>query len=176
MSAKFPTDDQARHRRSGWVRLSTAGRYLDADEAALAMLGMTLAELRHALPGSFSAEPPDPAATEALRGEWERTGRGALAGSTTVKRPDGSELALRFLIEPQPNGTMLAVIEAMPEAGKSAHPTVIYTVAGVLSAWRAAERQLEALTPGSPEEVQLRAQIDNLRSEYRRLVDARRGH
>lgn len=40
----------------------------------------------------------------------------------------------------------------------------------VLAAWREAERELEAVTPGSPDEERLQAFAAALRDEYQRLV------
>jgi hypothetical protein len=40
----------------------------------------------------------------------------------------------------------------------------------VLGAWREAERELEAVTPGSPDEDRLQAYAAALRDEYQRLV------
>jgi hypothetical protein len=41
---------------------------------------------------------------------------------------------------------------------------------GVLADWRAAERRLAAATPGSREESEARAEVDQLRAEYRRIT------
>ena len=40
----------------------------------------------------------------------------------------------------------------------------------VLAAWREAERDLERAAPGSPEEESLNADIERMRTEYRRLI------
>jgi hypothetical protein len=47
----------------------------------------------------------------------------------------------------------------------------------VLAAWREAERELERAAPGSPEEESLNADIERMRTEYRRLIElAREAH
>ena len=40
----------------------------------------------------------------------------------------------------------------------------------VLAAWREAERELEHAAPGSPEQESLIADIERMRTEYRRLI------
>ena len=40
----------------------------------------------------------------------------------------------------------------------------------VLDQWRAAERDLEAASPGSPEAERLQGEIHRLRDEYQRLI------
>jgi hypothetical protein len=40
----------------------------------------------------------------------------------------------------------------------------------ILAEWRAAERQLAAAGPGTPEEDAARAEVDRLREEYRRIT------
>lgn len=155
-------------KHSGWIRLSEQGIYLDADEGALSILGVTLDQLRETQPGTFSAEPLDPAAAEAFREAWERGDRQTLAGSTTVKRPDGHQVPITFLIAPQPDTTLLAVVQT--EVGAKSRPTAIYTVAEVLSAWRDAERRLPEVLSDTPEWIELQARIADLRAEYQRVV------
>lgn len=155
-------------KRTGWIRLNEQGAYLDADEGALSILGVTLDQLRDAEPGAFSAEPPDPVAAEAFRKAWERGDRQTLAGSATVKRPDGNQVPITFLIEPQPDATLLAVVKA--DLGAAPRPTAIYTVAEVLRAWRDAERRLQEVLSDTPEWIELQRRVAELRAEYQRVV------
>ena len=161
------SDESSEPRVSGWITLDGSGHYLSADEAALALLGVTLEELRQAPPGSFSAEPPDEEGAQALRDEWERTGRQTLAGTANLKRPDGTSLSVTFLIEPQADGTLLAGIQ--PVAGGERHARKVYTIAEVLRAWRTAERELQEVAVGTPEWTELVTEVEELRSEYQRL-------
>jgi PAS domain-containing protein len=155
-------------KRSGWIRLNEQGAYLDADEGALSILGVTLDQLRESQPGAFPAQPLDPVAAEAFRAAWELGDRQTLAGSTTIRRPDGQNVPITFLIEPQPDTTLLAVIKS--DFGAPSRPTAIYTVAEVLRAWRDAERRLQEVLSDTPEWIELQARVAELREEYQRAV------
>jgi len=154
--------------RTGWIRLDEHGAYLDADEGALSILGVTLDQLRKSEPGAFSAQPLDPVAAQAFRDAWERGDRQTLAGSATIARPDGQDVPISFLIEPQPDSTLLAVIKT--DLSAPPRPTAIYTVAEVLRAWRDAERRLQEVLADTPEWIELQARIAELRAEYQRAV------
>jgi PAS domain-containing protein len=53
---------------AGTVMLDRDGRYLDADESALELLGVpSVDELRNTPPETFAAVPPDPIEQEAWR-------------------------------------------------------------------------------------------------------------
>ena len=65
----------------------------------------------------------------------------------------------------------MAVLEEMP--GRVDAPSVVYTGGDVLSRWRAAERQLDTLAPGSEEAIAVEAEIDHLRGLYQGLFPAR---
>jgi hypothetical protein len=147
------------------------GRVEQATLEALELLGVTLAELRELPPGAFSPDPPDPEQDEAFRAEWEAQGRPDIAGQATIQRPNGTKARVRFAITPQDEDRFVAVLEEMP--GTVEAPSVLYTGGEVLARWRAAERQLEALTPGSAEARSLEAEIDHLRGRYQGLFDRR---
>lgn len=143
------------------------GRVQEATPDALAMLGVTLSQLRALPPGAFSPDPADPEADAAFRSAWEAGGRPDLSGEGTLRRPDGSLIRVRFVITPAQGDRFLAVLEEAPSPVDA--PPVVYTGGEVVSRWRAAERRLEALDPASDEAAAARAEIDDLRARYQEL-------
>ncbi len=142
-----------------------------ANDAALALLGRSLDELRALPQGSLAADPTDPDEQTALREQWQAAGRSGIAGITTIKRPGGARVRVAFAIARQTNGSYVASLNALP--GSKASRTRVYTVGDVLGRWRAAERRLETIAIGSPEYEEIRDEIDVLRAQYGRLFDAR---
>jgi PAS domain-containing protein len=155
----------------GTIRLGADGRYLDADEVALAILGVTLEQLRHAPPGSFSATPLEPDARAAFVDEWQREGGDALAGAASLRRLDGRVLRVSFLVEPEADGTFLAMIQPTDDA--AVETPEIYTISGVLREWRAADRRLQEVPADGAEWSQLQLRVANLRATYHRLARSR---
>ncbi|HEY3522599.1 MAG TPA: PAS domain-containing protein [Candidatus Limnocylindrales bacterium] len=149
------------------------GTYVDANAPALDLLGMTLADLRAAKPGQFSAEPQDPAASAALLEQWASAGPSDLAGETTIVRPDGGLRRVRFVITRRNDDEYAVILDPLPRS--ATEETVVFTAGDVLAEWRAAERRLEAVPANSPEWQATRTQIDQLRDRYQRLFEARRG-
>jgi PAS domain-containing protein len=129
------------------------GRVEQATLEALDLLGVTLAELRALPPGAFSPDPPDPDNDAAFRAEWEASGRPDIGGQATIQRPNGSQARVRFAITPTGEDRFLAVLEEI--AASTTAPTLLYTGGEVMARWRAAERHLDALIPGSDEAVAL---------------------
>ena len=149
------------------ITVRADGRVEQATLEALDLLGVTLAELRSLPPGAFSPDPPDPESDEAFRAEWEAQGRPDIAGQATIQRPNGSKARVRFAITPTAGDRFVAVLEEMP--GRLEAPPLVYTGGEVLARWRAAERQLDALSPGTEEAVAVEAEIDHLRGLYQGL-------
>jgi PAS domain-containing protein len=162
--------------RDATLVLGADGSYVDASPSALALLGVTLEELRALPPGSLSAERPDEAQREAIQEAFQAAGATGAVGAGTLRRPDGKKVRVRFLIDRQADGGYVARLKPAPEPVD--RPTVFVTLGKVLAAWRAADRRLQTLDPDSNEAKAAQAQIDLFRDEYRRLTDRRsgRGH
>ena len=151
--------------------LDADGRTIDASPAALDILGVDLAELQAMPPGAFSPEPPDPDQSAAFQEAWQASGSPDIFGESTIVRPDGTQARIRFAIRPTDTGRYLVGLERASAPLESA-PTV-YTAGEILAAWRAAERRLVALPPGSPEQAAAEAEIASFRERYQRLFPAR---
>ena len=154
------------------VLLRSDGTYEDASPGALDILGVTREELLALPAGTFSVEPPDHEARAAFRATWEQTGMPDVAGEATIRRPDGDERRVKFLIRPMDDGRMIAVLEEAE--GPREAPPKVFTAGDVLAAWRAAERRLETLTEESPEWASIQADIDSFREQYQRLFRTNR--
>ncbi|HYH93481.1 MAG TPA: hypothetical protein VD763_10005 [Candidatus Saccharimonadales bacterium] len=144
--------------------LNADGTAADASEEALAMLGVSLDQLRSLPAGAFSPEPPDAAAEAAFREAWEEQGSPDIGGEGTLRRFDGSHVRVRFAIAPTTDGRFRAIFEAAD--GAVAEPPMVYTAGQVLARWRAAERELTTLAPGSPDHERVQADIDGFRTRY----------
>ncbi len=152
--------------------LNPDGTIADANEAALALYGSTLAELQAAPPGAFSAKPEPPEARAAFREAWELQGQPDLVGQATIMRVDGSQRRVAFGITRLNDGRFGAVLRAVDEpTGDAAE---VFTAGEALTRWRAAERQLEAIAPESDEAARINRDIDLFRQAYQQLfVSAR---
>ena len=148
------------------ILVGSDSQVLEATPAALELLGLSLGQLRELPPGSMSLE-QDRAASEVFAAAWEGAGRAPLVGTGTVRLLDGNLLRLRYYIWSREDGSVEIVLEQSPES--VAEPPRAYSIGKVLSAWRAAERQLETLDPGSQEWQAADAENRYFRSEYRRL-------
>jgi PAS domain S-box-containing protein len=153
------------------LRIDPGGTIQTANQAALELLGLGLDELRALPPGSLAAEPTDPDEQEALRAQWEATGRAALAGLTTIKRSDGRRIRVAFAIAPEPDGSFVATLNHAP--GSKATTSRVYTMGDVLGRWRAAERELQAIDASSAEYASIQDEVAELRAQYQRLFEAR---
>ncbi len=155
------------------VVVRTDGTFVDANAAALELLGVTLDELRRADPGQFSVGPRDAEAGAALREQLSSAGDPDLIGETTIARPDGERRRIRFVITRHGETEYAAILE--PLEASTNDDTVVYTAGDVLAEWRAAERRLQAVPEKSPEWRATRARIAELRDRYQQLFEARRG-
>jgi hypothetical protein len=138
-----------------------------ASPDALHLLGVTLAQIRALPPGAFPPEPPDTEADAAFREQWEAGGRPDIGGDATLQRLDGSKVRVRFAITTLPDGGYFAVLA--PTRGSTKAPTNIFTGGRILSEWRAAERRLTEVPPGTEEAVTIEAEIERLRTHYQEL-------
>ena len=149
------------------------GRYVDADAAALELLGVeSVAQLRDLAPSTFAAVPPDPEEQAA----WQRaysasTAEGVLA-EVAFRRLDGELVRVRTAIMPEEDGTFRALFYPIerPTTNLAAR---VYRIADVLEEWRSAERRLVALDPAGPDAAALLAEIAALRDQYQRIFSLR---
>ena len=148
------------------INIDPSGRYVHANEPALQLLGVTLDELRASPPDRFAIRPTSESEQAAFRAEWESVGARPLIGTAGMKRADGSTIRVSYAIEATGSGfrARLWQVEGAPEA-----PPTVFTVGGVLRQWRAAERELAELTPGSPEHARTAGEIEMLRGKYHEL-------
>jgi PAS domain-containing protein len=158
------------------VIFNADGTIATANPAALEIYGATLAELRAAPPGAFSVQSQSPAAQEAqaaLREAWESQGQPDLVGESTLRRLDGEERRVAFGLTRLGDGRFAAILRPLDKP-TGAEPEV-FTAGQVLARWRAAERQLEAIEPGSPEAVSITREIERFRAAYHQLFASTRG-
>jgi PAS domain S-box-containing protein len=148
------------------ITLDSAGRYVGANKSALQLLGVTLEELRASPPERFSIRPADQAEQAALRAEWESAGSRPLVGTAGLKRADGTTIRVSYAIETAGTGfrARMRQIEGSPEA-----PPSVFSVGSVLREWRAAERDLAELMPGTAEWARTLSEIELLRARYQEL-------
>jgi PAS domain-containing protein len=148
------------------LNIDATGRYVRANKRALELLGVTFAELQASPPDRFAIRPTSESEQAAFRAEWESDGARPLVGTAGLKRADGSTIRVSYAIEASGSGftARLWQVEGSPEA-----PSSVYTVGGVLRQWRAAERDLAELMPGSAEWARTLAEIELLRGKYQEL-------
>jgi PAS domain-containing protein len=148
------------------ISIDATGRYIGANEPALQLLGVTLAELRASPPDRFEIRPANHFEQAALRAEWESAGSRPLVGTTGLKRADGTTIRVTYAIETAGSGFRARMwqVEGSPEA-----PPVVLSVGSVLREWRAAERDLAELKPGTPEWARRLSEIELLRNRYQQL-------
>jgi PAS domain S-box-containing protein len=149
-----------------WLSLDRSGRYVDANDAALELFGVSLPDLLASPPDRFAIEPTDEAEQAALREEWASRGSRALVGTAGLKRADGQTIRVSYAIVPAGDGfrARLSLIPGSPQA-----PSSIYTVGSIMREWRAAERQLSELLPGSDDWARTKNEIEMLRARYQEL-------
>jgi len=151
------------------ITIAADGRYDDANEAALELLGLSLVELRASPPDRFAIQPTIDADQTALQAQWEAGGSPLLVGATGLRRADGTTIRVAFAIEATDPGfrVRLSEVEGSPHA-----PIRAYTVGDVLQEWRAAERELAELVPGTPDWARTSSEIQSLRDRYQELFRA----
>ena len=152
------------------------GRYLDADDAALELLGLTLEELRSMRVGQFSGPHAELAATV-----WRRlaaTGQDMPSGEGTLYLPNGTEVRVRYLrIAARPSGDYELDLEPI-EAASTQRPPTSDRPSSILREWRAAEREAAAAAasdgPGAMSDPSDATDaVDKLRRLYQDSVVAR---
>lgn len=152
------------------VILDRDGRYLDADELALDLLGVTsVDELRALAPDAFAAVPPDPDEQEAWRRAYFASQAEGVLAEGAFRRLDGELVRVRTAIMEEPDGRFRALFYPVERpttnlAGRT------YRIGDVLAEWRAAERRLEAVDASSAEGVELRREIELLKAQYQEIA------
>jgi PAS domain S-box-containing protein len=151
------------------IAIDPAGHYLDATPAALELLGVSVAELRSSAPDRFAMGTPVDVDQAAARAHLESGSKRPLVGTTGLRRADGTTIRVAYAIEPAVAGyrARLWLIDGSPHA-----PTTVHTADEVLRLWRAAERALAELDPGTPEWARTANEIEVLRSQYQELFRA----
>ena len=152
------------------VFIDRDGRYLDADDQALDLLGVgSVDELRTMTGDAFAVVPPDPAEQEAWRRAYFASRAEGVLAEGAFRRLDGELVRVRTAILEEPDGRFRALFYAIerPTTNLSAKT---YRIGDVLTEWRAAERRLETIDPASPEGAALQRDVDVLRSQYQQLV------
>jgi PAS domain-containing protein len=155
------------------ITIGADGRFTDANGAALELLVVSLAELLASPPDRFAIQPTIDAEQAALRAEWEAGGTQLLVGTTGLRRADGTTIRVAYAIEAIESGfrARLWQVDGSPHA-----PVSAYTVGDVLQEWRAAERELADLLPGSPDWARTLTEIESLRDRYQELSSPRSRH
>jgi PAS domain-containing protein len=162
-------------RSAAVVQLGPDGRYMDADEAALELLGVsTVEELRATPPETFQVEPEDPAATEAFQRAMVDARFQGLIGEGAFRRRDGELVRVRTAIIPEPEGGYRALMYPVERPTTNLVPR-IYKIADVLAEWRTAERRLVDVDPDSDQGRQLAADVELLRQQYQQLFHQKIG-
>ena len=156
--------------RDARILVAADSTIIEATDAALELLGMTLDQLKALPPGALSLK-EDKAASAGFEAAWHDSGRGTIVGASTARLLTGEFIRVRYVIAPQTDGSFEVVMERADESVDE--PPRTYTVGAVLSAWRAAERQLAALEPDSEEWRVAQVDIDYFRAEYQRVARAR---
>jgi PAS domain-containing protein len=152
------------------VFIGTDGSYLDADDAALELLGVASVEqLRSLPPDVFAGLPPDPAEQEAFRKAYYASRAQGVLGEGALRRLDGELVRVRTAILEEPDGRFRALfyVTQRPTTDLSAR---VYRIGDVLGEWRAAERRLEAVDLATPEGAAVMREVDLLRAQYQELV------
>lgn len=157
------------------LRLDAQGRYLDANEPALDLLGVATVELlRSTPPETFAAIRTDPDEQAAFQRAYAESAAGGLLIESAFRRTDGELVRARTAILRDETGGYRAVVHPIerPTNDLSWH---VYTIADVLAEWRGAERRLVEVDPSSEEAARVRDQIDLLRDQYQRMFERSSG-
>jgi hypothetical protein len=90
-------------------------------------------------------------------------------GTAGIRRADGTTIRVSYAIEADESAVRARIwpVDGSPDA-----PTTLYTVGDVLREWRAAERELAELSPGTPEWARTLDEIVVLRRQYQEIFRA----
>lgn len=157
-------------RSAATVILDEHGRYLEADQAALELLGVaSVEELRATPPDRFAALPADPEEQAAWERAYFATRADGVLAEVAFRRLDGEHVRVRTVIAPEPDGTYRALFYPVerPTTNLSAR---VYRISDVLAEWRGAERRLIEVDAASDEGMAVAAEVELLRSQYQVLA------
>lgn len=154
-------------RRDARILVSPHSTIIDATQAALDLLGLTLDELKELPSGGLSPE-EDKTAFVGFLEAWQDTGGGPIFGAGSARLSDGRLIRVRYVISPMADGNYEVTLERSGEP--VSEPPRTFTLGKVLSTWRAPQRKLAALAPDSPEWLGVNHEIDHFRSEYPRVA------
>jgi PAS domain-containing protein len=157
-------------RSAATVIIDAEGHYLDADAAAVDLLGVaSVEELRATPPGRFAALPADPEEQEAWRRAYFATRADGVLAEIAFRRLDGELVRVRTVIAPDADGTFRALFYPVerPTTNLAAR---IYRIADVLAEWRGAERRLVEVDPDTDEGQAIAAEVELLRGQYQVLA------
>ena len=153
-------------RLAATVVLDSAGGFVDADDAALELLGVaSVEELRSISPARFLPVPPDPEAEAAWRQAYFATPAGGVLAEVSFRRLDGELVRVRTAIIDEGEGRFRALFYPIERPTTNLVPRV-YRIAEVVAEWREAERRLVEVDAGSEEAAALRADIELLREQH----------
>jgi PAS domain-containing protein len=162
-------------RSAAVLMLDAEGRYVDADERALELLGVgSVEELRATPPNAFQATPPDPEGEAAFRAAFLDAPFQGLIGEGAVKRLDGELVRVRTAIVLERDGGYRVLLYPVERPTSNLAPRM-YKIADVLAEWRMAERRLVEIDPGTDEGRRIAAEVDQLREQYQVLFQRSSG-
>jgi PAS domain-containing protein len=156
------------------IRLDAAGRWQDASDEALELLGVPSVDaLRGLPPDAFTPEPVDPVEQAAFADAYASSLAQGMLIESPFRRLDGELVRARAAVLPDDEGgyRLLFYPVERPTTNRS---TRVFTIADVLAEWRGAERRLVALDPDSAEARRVAGEIELLRVAHGRLF--RRAH
>jgi PAS domain-containing protein len=152
--------------------IDSEGKYLDADDAALELLGVaSVEELRATPPETFAALPSDPDEQEAFRRAYFASRAEGLLMEAAFRRLDGELVRIRTAIIDQGEGRYRAVFYVIERPTTNLKARIV-RISDILEEWRSVERELVALDPDSDDARQLTEFIDLLRTQRRTMFDA----
>lgn len=161
-------------RRAASVIIDSEGHYLDADEAALELLGVgSVEELQATSPERFAVLPPDPDEQAAFQRAYFASRADGILAELAYRRLDGELVRVRTAIIDQGDGLYRALFYVVERPTTDLRARV-FRIADVLAEWRSAERELVALDPDSDDAREVREAIDLLRAQHRAMFDAAR--
>ena len=150
------------------VTLDAAGRYVDANDTALDLLGVPSVDaLRSTSPDAFSPVPPDPDEAAAFQQAYAASAAKGLLVESAFRRTDGELIRARTAVLPEGDGYRVVF---HPIERPTSNLTVrVYTISDVLAEWRQAERRLVEVPPDSDEAARVNEQIELFRRQYQRM-------
>lgn len=161
-------------RGAATVLLDPAGRCLDADDAALELLGVpTVETFRSTPPERFAALPQDAEEQAALRKAYFASRAEGVLAEAPVRRFDGELIRVRTAILDEGDGRFRALVYLV-ERPTTDLSVRVYRIGEVLAEWRSAERQLVALDPDSDEARDVARHIELLREQHHLLFSRAR--